>query len=207
VISRLKAIFPEDWQYVLGVYKGFLCCKSSQAVSEDLLFGLLETGVRFGERLARLPLDGFLEVGCGLAIPSLTLAKLGRKGGRAVDIDPKVLACAEDLRNHVGCDLEIGCRDIFKDRPKLNEGDLLIAEKPASYKKNVLEVEYTIANWCKIEGYNFATVPSYIDTDTRDSYAQRCAEYERKLRQVGFRVENRGICEPMPFRWLIANKW
>ena len=87
-------------------------------------------------------LNGFVEIGCGLAIPSLTLARLGHTGGKAIDIDPQVLACAEDLRNRLGCKLEIQCCDIFENRPKLQRGDLLIAEKPTSYKKSILEVEY-----------------------------------------------------------------
>jgi len=204
--SRLKGVFPEDWQYILNVYKGFLCSIGSQVANEDMLLTLLEIGVKFGERLSRLHVNGFVEIGCGLAIPSLTFAKLGHTGGKAIDIDPKVLACAEDLKNHLGCELEIQCCDVFENRPTLQKGELLIAEKPASYKKSILEVEYNIRNWCAIEGHNFALIPSYLGTDTVTSYFERCEKYEKKLRQVGFKVENKQICEQVPFRWLIAIK-
>jgi len=83
---------------------------------------------------------------------------------------------------------------------------MLIAEKPASYKNNSLEVEYNIANWCKIEGHNFAIIPMFMGTDTRDSYLQRCAKYEKKLRQTGFKVENKQVVDELPVRWLIAVK-
>ena len=206
MISRLKAIFPGDWQYILDVYKGFISSTGSQVANEDLFLTLLEIGVKFGERLSRLNLNGFVEIGCGLAIPSLTIARLGHAGGKAIDIDPKVLACAEDLRNRLGCKLEIQCCDIFENRPKLQRGELLIAEKPASYKKSILEVEYNIRNWCAIEGHNFAIIPSCLNTDTIASYSERCGKYEKKLKQVGFKVENQQICEQLPFRWLIAIK-
>ena len=206
MISRLKAIFPEDWEYILSVYKVFVCSTETQNASEELLVALLEIGVRFGEKLSKLLPNGFVEIGCGLAIPSLTLAKLGCTGGKAIDIDPKVLSIVEDLKDRLECDLEIQCCDIFKNRPELKKGELLIAEKPASYKKNILEVEYNIANWCKIEGHNMAIIPSYLNEDTLSSYSERCAKYEKKLKQTGFKVENRQIYEYLPFRWLIATK-
>jgi len=207
-MSRLKAIFPDDWQYILNVYQDFILSTGCQSVNEKLTFMLLEIGVRFGERLSQLQINGFVEIGCGLAIPSLTLAKLGsgHTAGMAIDIDPEILVFAEDLRDHLGCNLEFECRDIFRDRPKLQKGDLLIAEKPASYKKNVLEVEYNIRNWCVIEGLNLAVIPIYMATDTMASYSERCSIHEKKLRQVGFKVENKQICEPLPFRCLIATK-
>jgi len=204
MISRLKSVFPDDWEYILKVYKGFLSTTAAQ--NENLLLMLLGMGVEFGERLSQLSLNGFVEIGCGLAIPSLTLAKLGHTGVRAIDIDPKVIACVEDLKNHLDCELEIQCCDIFENRPELQKGELLIAEKPASYKKSILEVEYSIRNWCAIEGHNLAIIPSLLDTDTLISYSERCEKYEKKLKQTGFKVENRQICEQLPFRWLIAVK-
>jgi len=206
MVSRLKAVFPKDWQYILNVYKGFLFCTGSQAANDNLLLALLEIGVKLGEELSGLHANGFVEIGCGLAIPSLTLARVGNPGGKAVDIDPKVLSRAEHIRNRLGCNLDLQCSDVFENRPKLHKGELLIAEKPASYKKNTLEVEYNIRNWCAIEGHSFALVPSYINGDTPASYSQRCEKYERKLKQVGFKVENQQICEQLPFRWLIAIK-
>ncbi|HDN65949.1 MAG TPA: class I SAM-dependent methyltransferase [Methanosarcinales archaeon] len=206
MVLRLEAIFPDDWQSMLNVYKDFIYSTGSQPVTENLLLTLLEIGVRFGERLSRLHPDGFVEIGCGLAIPSLTLATSGHTVGRAVDIDPKVLSYAEDIRDRLGCDLEFQCRDVFEDRPKLQKGELLIAEKPASYKKNILEVEYNLRNWCTIEGHNLAVIPSFMDGDDLISYSLRCEKHGKKLRQVGFKVENRQICEQLPFRWLIATK-
>lgn len=206
LISRVKAIFPNDWEYILSVYKDFICPQGSASVNEKLPLILLEIGVRFGERLSKVQMNGFVEVGCGMAIPSLTMAKLGCSGGIAIDIDPKIVARAEDIKEQLGCDLEIRCDDIFTNRPQLEDGQLLIAEKPASYKKNTLEVEYNISNWCKIEGHNFAIIPSFMGTDTLDSYAQRCVKYEKRLRQVGFNVENEQACEELPLRWIIAIK-
>jgi len=203
--SRLKAIFPDDWEHILSVYKGFICSGGPQKADEVLLLTLLEIGVRFGERLSELHMNGFIEIGCGLAIPSLTLAKLG-KSGRAVDVDSEVLIYVQNLKNHLGCNLKVECRDIFENRPKLKKRELLIAEKPASYKKNILEVEYNITNWCKIEGHNFAMIPSYLKEDTLISYSERCAKYEKNFKRVGFKVENNQVCENLPFRCLIAAK-
>ena len=38
---------------------------------------------KIGERLSHLQPAGFVEIGCGMAIPSLTLVKLGNTGGKA----------------------------------------------------------------------------------------------------------------------------
>ena len=205
-MSRLKAIFTDDWQYILEVYHKFICPPGSEPVNEKLPLILLEIGVRFGERLSQYQTKGYVEIGCGLAIPSLTLAKLGCSGVLAIDVDPKVVAKAEAIKEKVGRDFEIRCADIFEDRPKLQNGQMLIAEKPASYKRNTLEVEYAISNWCRIESHNFALIPTFLDTDTLDSYSERCAKYEKKLRQNGFKVENKQACDELPVRWLIAVK-
>ena len=205
-MSRLKAIFPDDWQYILKVYKDFMFSSGAKSVNEKLLLMLIEIGVRFGERLSNLQMNGFVEIGCGLGIPSLTIAKLNSNRVIAIDVDQKILDYAQDLNDSLECDVELECYDIFEDRPKLQKGYILIAEKPASYKKNILEVEYNIRNWCVIEGHNLAVIPSYMDTDTFDSYSERCSMHEKKLRQVGFKVENKQICEQLPFRWLIATK-
>jgi len=146
-MSRLKAIFTDDWQHILEVYHKFICPPGSDPVNEKLPLILLEIGVRFGERLSQYQTNGYVEIGCGLAIPSLTLAKLGCSDILAIDIDPKVVAKAEAIKEKVGCDFEIRCADVFEDRPKLQNGQMLIAEKPASNKRNTLEVEYTISNW------------------------------------------------------------
>jgi len=205
-MSTLKTIFSDDWQYISHVYKNFLRTIGIQTATENLQFDLLEIGVKFGKRLSQLKPNRFVEIGCGLAIPSLTLAKLGKRRVKVIDIDPKVLTYVEDLKNRLGCELEIQCSDVFKNRPKLQKDELLIAEKPASYKRNILEVEYNISNWCKIEGYNFAMIPSYLNEDTLISYPERCRKYEKKLKQVGFNVENKRIHDKLPFRWLIATK-
>ena len=205
-MSTLTSIFPDDWQYISQVYKNFLHTIGIQIATENLQFALLEIGVRFGKRLSQLNPNRFIEIGCGLAIPSLTLAKLGKSRVKVIDIDPKVLSFVEDLKNRLGCELEIQCSDFFENRPKLQKEELLIAEKPASYKKNILEVEYNISNWCKIEGHNFAMIPSFLNEDTLISYSERCRKYEKKLKQVGFTVENKQVYNKLPFRWLIATK-
>jgi hypothetical protein len=205
-MSRFKAIFPNDWRHILKVYHKFICPPGSKPVHEKLPLILLEIGVRFGERLSQYQANGYVEIGCGLAVPSLTIAKLGRPDVLAIDIDPEVVSKAETIKEEIGCDFEVRCGDVFEDRPKLQKGQMLIAEKPASYKKNTLEVEYIISNWCKIEGHNFAIIPTFLNTDTLDSYSERCAKYEKKLRQVGFKVENKQACDELPVRWLIAVK-
>jgi len=204
--SFLEETFPDDWRDILDAYMDFLASSGAEFSSESLPLALVEVGVRFGRRLSELPLNGFVEIGCGLAIPSLTLAKLGRAGGKAVDVDPALLACAQQLGERLGCRVQYQCRDIFADRPSLQNGELLIAEKPASYKSNTLEVEYNISNWCKIEGHNIAMIPSFLKGDSIPSYSERCAQREKKFRQVGFKVENRQVYEALPYRWLIATK-
>ncbi len=206
-MTKLKAIFPGDWKRIMNAYKNFAASSGAGSTSERLFFAFVEIGVRFGERLSELEPQGFVEIGCGLAIPSLTLAKLGIEGGKAVDVDPKVLYLVRKLMQQLGCNLDVEYSDVFKNRPKLQKGQLLVAEKPASYKKNILEVEYNLSNRCKIEGHNFSIIPSFLKDDTLNSYAERCGKYEIRLQQVGFKVENRQVIAQLPYRWLIATKW
>jgi len=204
--SRLKTVFSEDWYQVKEMYMQFLVDSGTDTIKEELLLYLLEVGVKFGERLSQIHSGGFVEIGCGLGIPSLTLARLGNDRGRAIDIHPAALLFAQKLRDLLDCRLRIEQRDVFKERPILHKDDLLIAEKPASYKKNALEVEYNIANWCKIEGHKLAMIPSFLPTDSITSYSDRCESYSKRLRQVGFQVDNQQIHEPLPYRWIIALK-
>jgi len=204
---RFKQIFRDEWMDILAVYKEFMSSYGQVSEHEEVFSYSIELGVRFGERLSELGNGGFTEIGCGLAIPSLTLAKLNCEDVRSIDIDPKIVSYAERVRDRAGCSTAIECYDIFEQRPRLKKNDMLIAEKPASYKMNPREVEYQVANWCKIERYNCSMIPSFLQTDTRESYNEKCNDYERKFRQAGFRVENRQILDRLPFRWLIATKW
>lgn len=203
---RLKVLFPDHWEYIIAEYREFVLSSGGNPIKDDLLLMIIESGVRFGERLAQIDFINFTEICCGLAIPSLTLAFLGRTGGKAIDIDPKILSFAERIRDRLECDLEFQCLNIFENRPQIKKGDLLIAEKPASYKKNLLEVEYNIRNWSAIEGINLALIPSINQGDTITTYSERCEKYEKKLKQVGFKVENSQIFEKLPYRYVIAVK-
>jgi len=206
MISKFKQIFKDEWKDIFKIYKDFSFAAGAQA-DDKFLLAFLEVGARLGERLFQIPAGRFVEIGCGMAIPSLSLVKLGHTNVTAIDIEPKILSYAEAIRKVVECQLDIQCYDIFEKRPKLENNDMLIAEKPASYKKHPLEVEYMIMNWCKIEGYDFAIIPSFLKTDTIDSYSDRCEKYQRRLKQVGFKVENKKACDQLPYRWLIAVKW
>lgn len=203
---RLKTLFPDDWEHILDVYREYVSSVGGATAGDDLLLMIIETGVRFGERLSRLPGRSFLEVCSGLGIPSLTHSFLSQTSVRALDIDPKILSFAEELKDRLGCDVEFECRDVFENRPELKDGEMVVAEKPASYKTNALEVEYTIRNWCAIGGHGLALIPSFLTKDTPTTYSERCVKYEKKLKQVGFTVENERVFEPLPYRWIIATK-
>ncbi|TFG90127.1 MAG: hypothetical protein E4H16_02385 [Candidatus Atribacteria bacterium] len=118
---RLKAIFPDDWQYIIAEYRDFVLFSGGKPVKDDLILMMIESGVRFGERLAQLNFNKFTEICCGLAIPSLTLAFLGKTGGKAIDIDTKILSFAERIRDRLQCELEFQCCDIFEDRPVIKK--------------------------------------------------------------------------------------
>jgi len=52
---------------------------------------MLRWGVRLGHIVAHYKPTSFVEIGCGLAIPSLTLTKKGITSGEAFDLVPKHL--------------------------------------------------------------------------------------------------------------------
>jgi hypothetical protein len=203
---RIRKIFRHEWKDILKIYKGFVLSNGGGHVMDDVLLYFIEISVRFGERLNELFASGFLEIGCGMGIPSLTLARLGRTNVRAYDVDPKVIICAQQLRKELACDIEIGCLDVFNEKPALGSNDVLIAEKPASYKKNPREVEYSIANRCKVERHDLGMILSFLPDDTISTYDEICNNHYKKLCQAGFKVENERICEKLPFRWLIAEQ-
>lgn len=86
-MSRVKAIFTDDWPYILEVYRQFLSHPGAEAMNEIVLLIMLEISVGFGDRVSEYRKTGLVEIGCGLAIPSLTLAESGCPDILAIDID------------------------------------------------------------------------------------------------------------------------
>ncbi|TFG90128.1 MAG: hypothetical protein E4H16_02390 [Candidatus Atribacteria bacterium] len=67
-------------------------------------------------------------------------------------------------------------------------------------------MEYNIRNWSAIEGIDLALILSLDQGDTLTTYSQRCEKYEKKFKQVGFKVENRQLYDKLPYRYIIAVK-
>ena len=102
-MSRLKAIFT-NWPYILEIYRQCVSHPGAEAMTDTVLLIMREIGVGFGDRLSEYRKTGFLDIGCGLAIPSLTLAGLGCPDVLAIEIDPKSVSKKETIKEEVGGD-------------------------------------------------------------------------------------------------------
>lgn len=85
-------------------------------------------GVRLGYIVAQRKPKHFIEIGCGLGIHSLTLAKKGING-EAFDLNLKGPLLGSKLASDLGLNLKYGRRDFYKWDPTLEEGTFIIADQ------------------------------------------------------------------------------
>ena len=145
----------------------------------------VEISVLLGALVAYHKPAAFVEIGCGLAIPSLTLVKMGITSGNAFDIEHRV-HWGRELASDLGLTLECIERDFYQWDADLPKGTFLIADKPGSVKKNDNKMESDIVRLAIKLSLNIALIP-YLGKSKH--ILRRCAEYARKLNLSQYRTD------------------
>ena len=144
----------------------------------------VEKDVRIAKAIAEHEPEHFIEIGCGLAIPSLTLTKLGYSG-EAFDIGRGWFPYIDALKERLELDLKVDEIDFFDWEPNLPEGTFLIAEEPRENRGRNLEegvLELAIK-----QGLNLAMIPVIKGTEKERSY--RDQEIADRLSSEGYNTE------------------
>jgi hypothetical protein len=201
--SKLKKIFSKEWEFILNVYIDYINNQIRQKIDNNKLLKLLEIGVLFGERLAYYNFNYYIEIGCGFAIPSLTLAKLGQKDVLAFDLDMFILEKAEKIKNKCQLDFKIKCLDFYFNRPDLKKNGIWLAEKPRA-NNDLYEMESETVKIVKKSRESLAIIPTIKKNSKLEDYIKSCKTREIQFRDIGYKVENRQILDCFPYRWIIA---
>jgi len=124
-------IFGKDSELLIKKYKDSLHESTKRMLRDIDSFArdYVERGVRLGYVAAKNSPSYFVEIGCGLGIPSLTLAKLGYNG-EAFDFQTKIVNEGNFLSEKLKLSLPYKLIDFYAWDPKLPEGTFLIADKP-----------------------------------------------------------------------------
>lgn len=172
----------------------WLSASFDHTMTDGKLVYYLELGVNLGHLVSQY-LDKkeqrFIEIGCGLAIPSLTLLKLGFSNGEAFDSHTNSIILGQRLNEDLGLNLEYTIQDFFKWKPKFYERPFLIADKPRGSEYDRLgnyHFEQSIVDFAIEKDSNLAIVPCKEEDMEEKTYLERCNSYIEVLESKGYQV-------------------
>ena len=115
---------------MLLVYREWLQDDLSKSVDESQFCELLEADALFGKRIYDGGFSDFLEIGCGLAIPAITVKCLGGGNVGAIDVNLRIMGFALRMSHVAGQNIQLECRDFRYSRFSLAKNTIWFANKP-----------------------------------------------------------------------------
>jgi len=157
----------------------------------------IESSVRLGYLVAERKPSFYTEVGCGLGIPSLTLAKLGFDGA-AFDINPNLINFGKRLARELRLFMRYTVVDADYWTPSVPD-TFIIAEKPRHKNDETQDMEKRVLDIAIGGGYSLAMVPYLWDSERGDnlifsrtvlykSVVEKCRLYSSRLEQHGYKT-------------------
>ena len=145
----------------------------------------------------------FVQIGCGLSIPALTLSRLGYSG---IAFDKR----SKEVTNAVGLGLRLrtGVRHYDADfhgwMPTVEKGSFLIADK-VSDEFGYRDTEPAVVKYAIENGCGMAVVP-LVDLRKvgRDNAAKICSKYIPVMKEAGYNVQCREVYNRMLFPHLMV---
>lgn len=197
-MTLTREIFGEDTEKLIEAY--FKSLKGSSIPGDyphwainNHIVNSIEASAQLAEMVAAHRLEHFVEVGCGLGIPSLTLGKLGYNG-EAFDKNPRIIELGKQLAASLGLpNTRYTNRDFNYWFPTAPKGTFLIAETPndlenSNFERDILELaiekEYNIAIVPTIEGVPVRHPAAHAMA--RMGVEQKCAEFMERLIHEGY---------------------
>ena len=177
-------------------------------ISDTKILNLIEISYLFGEKIFSFGFKRFIEIGCGFAIPSITISKLGGSIVKAFDIDMKLLDYPKKIIKKYNINTDIECKNFNYTDINVEDGDVWIAEKPRSCN-SFENFELNILNRAIEKNVNIAIVPTVKSNNSRlliKNYILECKNIELKLKKSGYELESDEITKGFPIRWIIGIK-
>jgi len=203
---KTKTIFPEEWSFFVKNYRNYLNEVGNYEISSYKILDLIEMGVLFGERVFEMSFERYVEIGCGMALPSITISKLGGNNVIAFDIDMTVLNFTKKNIERCKANIDIGLMDFNFSRIDSHKNEIWIAEKPNNWK-TFENFELNILKKAISKNVNIAIAPTINYNNSKLSvknYIQKCKNIELRLKKYGYEVENAEITKGFPIRWVIG---
>ena len=170
----------------------------------------VERDVRLGRAIAQHNPRYFVEVGCGLAIPSFTLMKMGINSGEGIDRNPDWFQYLERMKSKLGLDLNVRLEDFYEWDPDLPEGTFIIAEEPWENQNRVKNLEEDILRFVIERGLNLALLPTRnsVERSQKAEYEKRFQGYIDRLGSEGYDVTTADLSDLEGFDYtvIIATK-
>ena len=186
-------VFGRDTEFLIQIY-----IEQTKNANCDILPELeylagkysVERDVRLGHAVAQHNPRYFVEVGCGLAIPSFTLMKMGITSGEAIDRNPEWFQYLEGMKSRLSLDLNVRLEDFYEWNPDLPEGAFIIAEEPWENPNRVKNLEEDILRFVIERGLNLALLPTRnsVERSQKSEYEKRFQGYIDRLGSEGYDV-------------------
>ena len=199
----MKELFPSESRSMLVVYREWLQGDLGKSVDESRVSELMEADVMLGKRIYDGGFSDFLEIGCGLAIPAITVKRLGGANVRAFDVNLRIVDFARRMINAAGQKIQLECRDFSYSRFNLAKNTIWFANKPRSVDGGD-DLVWEIMERVVKKGVSLALVPRIGSEESHGNYQSRCHRVTERLRMSGYATDSGQLHPRMPLWWIMA---
>ena len=199
----MKKLFPAESRSMLVVYREWLQGDLRQNVDESRVSELMEADVMFGKRIFAGGFSDFLEIGCGLALPALTLKCLGGGYVWAFDLNLRIVGFAQRMSRAAGQKIRLECRDFRYSRFPSAENTIWFANKPWGADGGDSLLWEILARAVK-KRVSLALVPRIGPEESHGDYKCRCRRVTDRLVMSGYSTDSGKLHPRMPLNWILA---
>jgi len=186
------------------IYQQWLEGKLGRNISNETVVMLMEADIAVGRLVCERGLDGVLEIGCGFALPSIVIARLGgAKEITAFDLDLDLLNKARKMVAASGERITLDCRDFDCIAPPAGPGWGWIAVKPRGVDGGDGLMERIVVRGVQRQ-VSLVLVPRYGPEAHSDAYGRRCRGLAERLRGYGYGVEVHRLHKRLPLQAVVA---
>ncbi|HDP95791.1 MAG TPA: class I SAM-dependent methyltransferase [Candidatus Aminicenantes bacterium] len=202
-MSLFKTLFPLKWPEMIRLYHHWLEHNLNRAVAARWVLQLLDADAMLALNAARSSISRFVEIGCGAAIPSIAIARLGRRDVSAFDVDLEMVRVARKMINLAGVDVALECRDFHYVRLCGGKDWIWIAAKPRGVHDKKRLLECIVKEGIK-EKAGLALVPAYGPDPDQSAYRRGCEKLVCRLWNAGYGVTMQRLSPWFPLQGIVA---
>lgn len=189
---------------MVAVYQAWIQKELGRDVAEWRVIALMDADLMFGKRLFRTGISNYLEIGCGLALPSIAVMRLGGCNVRAFDISMDIVNVARRMRDAAGMNFPLGCLDFNHSRIDTREKSVWYANKPMGMGGGEDLLWRILVRGIR-KRVSLALVPRYGAEDNGKGYHALCQRVVKRMRLGGYETQWGKLHPEMPLRWILAH--